>query len=297
MIPLSKQCKSLPDDSRDAAHGQLSGNSLGINFAPGEWVTSLSLWGNGIGTRLGRVRMTTGKGQVFDEGKNTDGQTRYDAPIGGGLMIGIAGRSGDDVDMLSFIFTSARVSFMNITNVSYALTSETQGITPTTLDSVHYTGAPTTGTDWQFGGQASRTNSNSFTQLSSTTYGASVDVTISAEFLGIGGSVSAGFKWEQTNGTQTATETSTEVAVTWSESGHLASGQGLTCTAVVQQGVISLPYSSTSYIGLTDGNNIYFTESGILNNVSRSAAYITQAPDISPGTPAMLIEGPHNKVI
>ena len=280
------------DDSRDAPHGQLSGTNASISFAPGERVTSLSLWGNGSGTRCGRVRMATNAGQVFDYGKNTDGQSRYDGPVGGGLWIGISGKSGNDIDMLGFIFTSAPVSNMTVTDVKYVLSSDTQGIMPTTMDSVHYIGAPGTGTDWQFGGQASRTDSTTFRQLSTTTYGASIDVTLSAEFLGIGGSATAGFKWEQTNETETTTGTSKEVDLTWNESGHLAPGQGVTLLALVQQGTIALPYSSTVRINLTDGNNIYYTESGILNNVSRSTAYIKQIPDPPSGVSAFLIEKP-----
>ena len=280
------------DDSRDPVHGTMSGSTAGINFARGETVTSLSLWGNGIGTRCGHIRMTTNLGQIFDVGKNVDGQSRYDGPVGGGLLIGISGKSGADVDMLGFIFTSAPIANMSITNVQYVLPPDGQDMGPTTISSVHYTGAPVTGTDWQFGGQTSRKDSTSFTQLSSTTYGASINLNISAEFLGIGGSVDAGFKWEQTNETQTTTETSTDVTLIWGENGHLDPGEGLTLSAVVQQGTIQLPYSSRFEIDLTDGNGIYYPETGILNNVSRSKAFVQQTPDTA-GQAAFAIEGPH----
>ena len=55
---------TFSDDSRTSVFGSPTDSHGSIVFAPGERITSLTLWGNGKGTRTGRILLTTSAGQV-----------------------------------------------------------------------------------------------------------------------------------------------------------------------------------------------------------------------------------------
>ena len=55
---------TFSDNSRTSVFGAPSDTHASIVFAPGERITSMTLWGNGNGTRTGRILLTTSAGQV-----------------------------------------------------------------------------------------------------------------------------------------------------------------------------------------------------------------------------------------
>lgn len=59
-----------------------------FDSARNEVVTKMSLWGNGKGTRTGRVRFETSTGGSFDWGQNTDGQSEYPMEVGSWILVG-----------------------------------------------------------------------------------------------------------------------------------------------------------------------------------------------------------------
>ncbi|KAL6464310.1 hypothetical protein MHYP_G00266270 [Metynnis hypsauchen] len=88
-------------------------------FKPGEQITSLSLWGNGAGTRLGAIKFTTTLGGNFFPQMTSWGlKTEYPMDIGSGICMGISGRSGSDIDCLGFIFINTIKSTV-LTNMHY----------------------------------------------------------------------------------------------------------------------------------------------------------------------------------
>ena len=273
--------------------GQTSGNGSSITFAPGERVTSLTLWGNGVGTRTGRIRITTSKGQTFDVGKNTDGQNSYSAPIGSGILVGMVGRGGQDIDMLGAVFLEGSVSSISIGDIQYndSLDGTKKGLSQVTLSRVHYQGAPVTGTNYNFENKVERTVSLSFSQTSSTMYGLSVGASVTAEVFGIGGTVETGFEWQTTNTEETTTSTSTLMGLTWGTHGHVEPGKGLTCTSLSEMGVGNATYNSTVTVKLSDGTVSSYKEPGVFNNVVYTEAWVTEIPDVN-GKPQVPIEGP-----
>ncbi|KAK3686159.1 Jacalin-like lectin domain-containing protein [Podospora appendiculata] len=80
-------------------------NSYTLNEAKTELIRSMTLWGDGKGSKAGRVRFVTSLGVTYDVGKkNTDGQEEFHMDVGSGVLLGFIGRSGLDIDKLSPVF-------------------------------------------------------------------------------------------------------------------------------------------------------------------------------------------------
>lgn len=80
-----------------------------ITFAPGEVIHSLVMWGNGNGTRLGRIKLYTNNNQHFDTGA-CKGKTGFAASCGSGVWGGLKVSEGADVDGLEFMFVDLPTS-------------------------------------------------------------------------------------------------------------------------------------------------------------------------------------------
>ncbi|NP_001103506.1 jacalin 10 [Danio rerio] len=106
-------------DGRNETFGVASGPHQEYVFTPGECFTSLSLWGNGAGTRLGAIKFKTNKGGEFFV-KMSSWSLKEECPIdiGSGYCLGIKGRSGTDIDCMGFVFLNAVQSTV-LTNVNY----------------------------------------------------------------------------------------------------------------------------------------------------------------------------------
>ena len=285
---------TYPDNTVTQVFDSPSGSTNHIIFEPGERVTSMTLWGNGIGTRSERIRITTTK-QTFDVGKDTSGQTAYDAPIGSGILVGMFGRSGADIDQLGPVFLDGAVQSINIGNINYTPTLDktSKGISSVVLAQTYFSNQSGGNPTWNFANGVSRTDTTRFTQTTATMYGASVSVTVSAELFGIGGDTTAGFEWQKTDTQETTTETSQEVELSWSLSGTLAPGEGVTAIATCEQGIGNATYTSTVTILLADGSVSQFSENGTFSNVVYTKATATMISDVN-GKPGLPFEGPHD---
>ena len=281
------------DGSISPLFGSTSETTASISLAPGERVTSFVLWGDGKGSRTGRVRVTTSQGQTFDVGETTYGQASYNAPIGSGILVGMVGRCGGSVDMLGAVFLNGSITSVAIDSVQYHnnLSGKSTQLSQVTLSQAHYLGAPVHGTDWTFSNTVNRNETASFSQISSTIFGPSVGAKVTAEGFEIGGSVQTGFQWRATDSTESGTFTSKEFNLTWGASGHLNPGEGVTCTSLSKMGVGSAQYTSRVTVTLSDGTVSSYYENGVFNNVVYTKAWVTQAPDVD-GWPRVLVEGP-----
>ncbi|NP_001373325.1 jacalin 4 [Danio rerio] len=106
-------------DGRNKTFGEPSGSHQEYVFSPGELFTSLSLWGNGAGTRLGAIKFITSKGNEFFVKMTKWGlKQEYPIDVGSGYCLGIVGRSGADIDCMGFMFLYAVQSSV-LTNVNY----------------------------------------------------------------------------------------------------------------------------------------------------------------------------------
>lgn len=95
--------------------------SITLNYASGEYVTHLSIWGNGAGTRCGAFRIRTNKGQdYFPKMYKWGLKTEYPMQVGSGIVLGAWGRHGGDIDSLGFLMLR-KIIGTDLVNVNYNL--------------------------------------------------------------------------------------------------------------------------------------------------------------------------------
>lgn len=97
----------LFSDGTVVLRGKAEGRYFGqfeFDYASGEVITELSVWGNGAGTRCGSFRFKTSKGRTYHAAM-TDWKLKkeFKMNVGGGIMLGMISRSGADVDALGFL--------------------------------------------------------------------------------------------------------------------------------------------------------------------------------------------------
>ncbi|MCI4390320.1 hypothetical protein PGIGA_G00121300 [Pangasianodon gigas] len=114
-----KAIKVWLTDGQSREVGQPGGKFSEFTFEDGEHFTSLSLWGNGAGTRLGAIKFKTNRSREFFAHMTDWGlKTEYPVDVASGICMGIAGHAADDVDCLGFIFINTVKSTV-LTNVQY----------------------------------------------------------------------------------------------------------------------------------------------------------------------------------
>ncbi|XDV19370.1 hypothetical protein PO909_024854 [Leuciscus waleckii] len=92
-------------DGRNETFGKPSGTYQEYTFKPDERFTTLTLWGNGEGTRLGAIKFKTNKkGEFFAKMTGRSLTEEYIMDVGSGSCLGVVGRSGADIDCMGFMF-------------------------------------------------------------------------------------------------------------------------------------------------------------------------------------------------
>ncbi len=111
-------------DGSAVVRGKCAGKhcgSISIDYLSGETVTGLSIWGNGAGTRCGAFRITTSKKEVFFPQMTKWGlKTEYNMNAGAGVILGVIGGAGSDIDRLGFLMLDT-VSTTVLTEFEYDL--------------------------------------------------------------------------------------------------------------------------------------------------------------------------------
>ncbi|KAK2850857.1 hypothetical protein Q5P01_007133 [Channa striata] len=114
-----KAIKVWLTDGQSQQFGNPAGNPAQFEFADGEQISSLSLWGNGAGTRLGAIKFITNRSREFFAHMTDWGlKTEYPIDVGSGICLGLKGRAGSDIDSLGIIFINSIKSTV-LTNVNY----------------------------------------------------------------------------------------------------------------------------------------------------------------------------------
>ncbi|XP_056117935.1 aerolysin-like protein [Rhinichthys klamathensis goyatoka] len=106
-------------DGRNETFGSPEGQHTEYIFQPGERITSLSLWGNGNGTRLGGIKFKTDKHkELFVKMTSWGLKTEYPINVGSGFCLGVRGRSELDIHCIGFVFLN-NIQSVVLTDVSY----------------------------------------------------------------------------------------------------------------------------------------------------------------------------------
>ena len=255
-------------------HGYQQGDSKSITLAPGERVTTATLWGNGDAKNLGHIYLKSDK-QEFDTGmdKKNNG---YPINTGGGLLLGASGAVGKTyVTNLAFLFLNAQIDTISIAGIKFDQdpTGTSTNIQPSyLLQSTMGNPAGSHGNvSFTISGSQAVTQTTTYEQSTTGTFGASYTVTVDAAPLGIGGSASAGYEWSVSHTTSTTTTTSNTITLTQSAGPiSIAPGHGKACQIVAQKGTGNFPYTSTVNVKLVGGGSFSYQEKGQLDSVQYS---------------------------
>ncbi|QND46198.1 hypothetical protein HB780_11105 (plasmid) [Rhizobium lusitanum] len=237
------------------------------SFAQEETISALSLWGDGVGTRLGRIRFTTSSGGRFDSGGSTS--TEYHIDVGSGICVGATGRSGLDIDNLGFYFQRPFTA-MTLDDVTYSNLNG-QPCNPDRLSKETYTNNGTDEKQYTFSGSISVTDTSTWTTGQTFSLGGSIGLTVGVPTIG---EVNSTFTWEVgTSSEQSFSESSTH-EMSWNYSGTLASHASITLLAVTYTGQADLPFTGTVHIVFTDGTTLEYPVSGTYEGVSYTSVEI-----------------------
>ncbi|XP_060748872.1 aerolysin-like protein isoform X2 [Tachysurus vachellii] len=114
-----KAMKVWLTDGRFEQFGDPAGNLKEFNFEDGEHFTSLSLWPNQEGSRLGAIKFKTSHSREFGATMiHWSLQSEVPVDVASGICMGIKGHSGLDIDRLGFMFMNT-VKSAELINVVY----------------------------------------------------------------------------------------------------------------------------------------------------------------------------------
>lgn len=258
------------DGSTGGLHGYPNyqpNNHWKIIFEPGERVTNAVISGNKQGNRAGRIVMDTSKGKHYDIGHDV-GQDQYPIDVGSGILVGVTGRAAVEIDALGFVFLTD-VDKVEVSNIKFTIDpiSMNNTITEQTLTGeVPFENQLDKEATYTFQNSVTRTNTNTFTQGSTTTWG--VQASIEAGFFDIA-KTSSRFSWQQEKTASHSQSTSTEIALTWSLSGTLPPKSKVVGKAFCQFGQLpELPYTSTVKVYMKNQayGSFTFSEKGTFTN-------------------------------
>ncbi len=245
---------------RTGENGQMFGSSEGkyheFEFKPGERITKCSLWGNGAGTRLGKIYFETNQQRNFSA-QMTDWGTKKEYPIdiGSGICVGMWLDSGSDIDNAAFVFLN-KIRSVTLTNVHYpTLNFDTRGITPQTLDTFQDSNTTGSPRNWKFGSKTSKTTSHTWSVTTGVEAYAELSVEAGIpEVAKVGGK----FGWKVSeSGTHGRTNQETR-ELSWEESGTLQPGESIDLQAVTRVGKLaSIDYTGTMVVTMEDGKNTF----------------------------------------
>ncbi|KAI0559803.1 natterin-like protein [Gracilaria domingensis] len=98
--------------------------ALTMDYASGEYVNYLSIYGNGAGTRCGALHIKTSKGQdYFPQMYDWGLKTEYKMEVGSGIILGAFGKAWGDIDSLGILMLR-KVIGADMTNVVYDMRGE-----------------------------------------------------------------------------------------------------------------------------------------------------------------------------
>ena len=266
---------TFQDGTESQQIGSATDSSKLLSLSTGERLRSASLWGNGIGTRTGRIRIETTGGQILDAGKDTTGQDTFAIDVGSGFLAGFSGKEGADIDTLSFINLKP-VRSVEVSNVVYREPFSPNSINPTVLNRVVYGDErSTTPANWIFSNSVVRSNSTKFIATSSFEFSANISVSAGIPLIA---EVSAGYSWSVGYSRSREYEETTAVDLTWSLGGVLAPGEVITAIATCQYGNANFPYTATVNILVNTGERLSYRESGVLQNAQYAFATASHQP-------------------
>lgn len=199
----------------------------------------------------------------------------YDVAVDGGLLLGASGASGEYIDRLALLFLSPQISSVSIGGIKFDSdpTGTSDNMVPSYL--IRSTMGNPSGSNgnvsFTISGSEEVTQSTSWQQSSTNTFGGSLEIEISAQVAGIGPKITGGFEWSLSDTTSQTTTTSDKITLIQTAGPiSIAPGHGKACKIFAQKGNGNFPYTSTVTLKLDNGGSISYQEKGRLLSVQYS---------------------------
>ena len=288
------------DDSVSKVHGSTKGDFNEITIAPKETVTSAVLWGNGKGTRSGHITLHTSADQTFDHGKDIKGQDAYPTDVGSGILAGVCGRSGAEIDCLCLIFIRG-VESMKVGEVKYGALpkpGEQGAPKPVIIDDGTIVNDGEADLNWGFTNKVTLTYTHTHTTAVQWHISNKVSVKWSfeagvPEISKTSVEVAGEFEWGWDR-TRTTTDTDTTTRdLTWNIGGVMKpKSKPIYCIATAVQGLAEVDYSWKRTLFFTNPKDeLSFRENGKFSKIEylqATARATNDAGEIVAGDPMKL---------
>nr|XP_006630213.1 PREDICTED: natterin-like protein [Lepisosteus oculatus] len=237
-----------------------------FKFEPGEFFTSLSLWGNGAGTRLGAIKFKTSRGREFFAKMTSWGlKTEYPIDVGSGICLGVRGRSGYDIDCMGFIFINAIESTV-ITNMEYpTLKQVIPQVNMEEIKSMTYTNSSSVAQEYTLKTSKTITKTSSWSVTNNMQFTFNMQVT-----AGIPGLVEAstGFSWTVGNEDTYKLENKTETKEELSFKIQVPAKKTMEVAITLGHANVDLPYKGTVKVTCRNGSVLWFNTRGVYKGLT-----------------------------
>ncbi|XP_060765908.1 aerolysin-like protein [Neoarius graeffei] len=265
-----KAIKVWLTDGQSKQIGNPDGKFSEFIFEDGEHFTSLSLWGNGAGTRLGGIKFKTNRSREFFAYMTDWGLKReYPIDVGSGICVGIKGSAGSDIDCLGFMFINT-IRSTELTDVQYpTLHSVIPNVAVEEIKSATYQNNTSETQEYKIETSKTISKKSSWSVTNKIEFSFSMEVKAGIPEVV---EVSAGFGF--TVGTESSyglenTEEKTELL---SFPVKVPPGKAVDVDITIGRATVDLPYKGTVKITCYNGSVLQFPTSGIYKGVTYTDA-------------------------
>ncbi|XP_020555873.1 aerolysin-like protein [Oryzias latipes] len=250
--------------------GKPEGGFSEMEFQDGEQIKSLSLWGNGAGTRLGAIRIRTTASQEFFPKMTKWGlKKEYPVDVGSGICLGVLGNGDIDIDCLGFVLINT-IKSTELIDVYYpTLHQVIPQVATDEIKSATYTN--NTGVAQSYTVESSKT----ITKKSSWSVSNKMEKTFSFEVkAGIPEvvEVSTGFSFTESTESSYGLENTDERKETFSFPVNVPPGKTVDVKVTIGRATVDLPYMGRVKITCYNGKTLKFYTSGIYKGVTYTNA-------------------------
>lgn len=265
-----KAIKAWLTDGQCNEFGKPGGKFFEFEFEDGEHITSLSLWGNGAGTRLGAIKFKTNCSREFFPCMTNWGlKTEYPIDVGFGICTGFIGKAGADIDCLGFMFINTIKSTV-LTNVNYpTLHSVIPSVNVEEIKSMNYKNETSDTQEYKI------ETSKTITKKSSWSVTNKLEMTFNMEVkAGIPEvlEVSSGFSFSVGSESTYGLENSEEKTETFSFPVKVRPGKSVDVDITIGRATVDLPYTGTVEITCCNNSVLQFPTSGTYKGLTYTDA-------------------------
>ncbi|XP_060766882.1 aerolysin-like protein [Neoarius graeffei] len=268
-----RQIKSIKvwlTDGQSKQFGNPGGKFSEFIFEDGEHFISLSLWGNGAGTRLGGIKFKTNRSREFFAYMTDWGlKTEYPIDVGSGICVGLTGRSGSDIDNLGFMFINT-IRSTKLTDVQYpTIHSVIPNVAVEGIKSMTYQNKSSVTQEYKIETSKKITKTSSWSVTNKIEFSFSMEVKAGIPEVV---EVSTGFGFTVGTEGSYGLEYTEEKMELFSFPVKIPPGKTMDVDITIGHATIDLPYKGTVKITCYNGSVLQFPTSGIYKGVTYTDA-------------------------